>query len=253
MEKPTIDDLFPAPIFFKGTIFELNRIDLVRIIATIGIVILLLTLGRFTKLIPSRKQSMFEMLMGFAYKNLSLEVFGAKDVAKKYFPFIATIFFSVLALNITEVIPLLNTPSNALVAVPLILAIASWVAFVIAGIKQHGTFTFFKDSIFPPGIPKALYIIMTPIEFLSTFIMRPLTLTVRLMANMISGHLLLITFYSMTTFLMFKASIALKPFFLVSFAAVFVFTLFEIFVCCLQAYIFALLSAVYISLSKESH
>jgi F-type H+-transporting ATPase subunit a len=153
-------------------------------------------------------------------------------------------------MNITGVIPLLNVASTSLVAMPLLLAICSWVMFIYAGIKQQGNGKFWKSSLFPEGIPKPVYIILTPIEFISTFILRPFTLTVRLMVNMISGHLLLGVFYAMTSFLFLKASIALKPVLLISFGACFAFTIFEIFIACLQAYIFALLSSAYISLAR---
>ena len=253
MQTPSIDDLFPDPVLFKGTIFELNRIALIRIIATLTLVLFFLIFSKRTKLIPNRKQSLFEMLMEFVYKNVALSTFGIDKVAKKYFPYLAAIFFSILFMNITEIVPLLNAPSTALVAMPLLLALFSWFMFIISGIKKQGSKKYFLQSLFPKNIPKPLYIIMTPIEFISTYVLRPLTLTVRLMANMISGHLLLVTFYSMSSFLLFNAASILKPIIIVSFLACFIFTLFEIFVCCLQAYIFALLSAVYIDLSIKEH
>jgi F-type H+-transporting ATPase subunit a len=251
MPKPSIDDLFPAPIFFKGTIFELNRMALIRIIATVGLLLLFFLISKTTKLIPTKKQSIFEMIMEFVYNNIALTTLRTDKTAKKYFPYIAFVFFGVLFMNITEIIPLLNAPSTALVATPLLLAILSWLMFIIAGIKKNGVGKYFKRSLFPEGIPKPLYILMTPIEFISTYILRPLTLTVRLMANMISGHLLLVTFYTMSSYILFHAALLLKPVLIVSFLACFAFTLFEIFVCCLQAYIFALLSAVYIDLSRS--
>ncbi|MBM7331953.1 F0F1 ATP synthase subunit A, partial [Agrobacterium sp. S2] len=88
---------------------------------------------------------------------------------------------------------------------------------------------------------------------ISTFILRPATLTIRLLVNMISGHLLLVLCFAATNFLFFEAASALKAVGVVTFAAGLAFTLFEIFIAALQAYIFTLLSAVYIQLSESHH
>mgnify|MGYP005824100567 CR=1 FL=1 len=133
------------------------------------------------------------------------------------------------------------------------LAVVAWIAFVVAGIRAHGVFGFVRTSLFPSGVPWPVYIILAPIELVSTFILRPATLTIRLMANMLAGHLLLVLFFSMTSWLFLEASGALKAVGVLTFGAAFAFTIFEIFVAALQAYIFTLLTAVYISLSVEAH
>jgi len=124
---------------------------------------------------------------------------------------------------------------------------------VVAGIKAHGAIGFVRASLFPSGVPWPIYIILAPIELISTFILRPATLTVRLMANMLAGHLLLVMFFSMTSFLFVETSGLMKGLGVLTFGAAFAFTLFEIFVAVLQAYIFTLLTAVYISLAQEAH
>ena len=104
----------------------------------------------------------------------------------------------------------------------------------------------------PKGLPKPVYLLITPIEFFSTFIVRPATLAVRLLCNMMSGHLLLaLTFFGTSALL--AAAGSLKALAVATFAAAIAMTLFEIFVAFLQAYIFATLTAVYIKLSVESH
>ena len=127
-------------------------------------------------------------------------------------------------------------------------------AFIIAGMKERGAGTFFKEQLFPPGVPWPIYIIMTPIELLSTFIIRPVTLTVRLLANMLSGHMLLVLCFLGTHALYFSMGgglgIGLGT---VTLVAGILFTVFELFVACLQAYIFALLTAAYIQLSISAH
>ena len=95
---------------------------------------------------------------------------------------------------------------------------------------------------------------MTPIEFISTFVLRPITLTLRLLMNMVVGHLLLVLFFTATSFFFFTAGGWFTLFGVGTFAFGFAFTLFEILVAVLQAYIFALLTAVYIQLAvAEEH
>ncbi|MDR0504486.1 MAG: F0F1 ATP synthase subunit A [Bifidobacteriaceae bacterium] len=253
MEVPSLDELFPAPFAFAGSnFFELNRLSLVRLIAGALIVVLMLLGARASRLLPGRGGNIFELAMGFVHKQIAVEILG-EQAGRRYLPLLATLFFTVLGMNITGVIPLLNVASTSLVAMPLLMALTAFVAFNVAGIKAHGAGGFYKSALFPKGAPKFIYIILTPIELLSTFVLRPVTLTIRLMANMISGHFLLAAFFTMTNYLLVSATGALKPLAVLPFAAAFAFTLFEIFVAALQAYIFTLLTAVYISLSKEAH
>jgi F-type H+-transporting ATPase subunit a len=127
-------------------------------------------------------------------------------------------------------------------ALPAFLAILVWVVFNFVGIKHQGLGGYFKSMLFPPGVPKALYILVTPIELVSTLIVRPLSLAVRLFANMLAGHLLLVSFAVIATAL-FKATVvgaALPGALLIALTG------FEVLVAVLQAFIFTILAAVYI-------
>ena len=249
---PSLDDFFPPAIAFEGTLFEFNRMTLVRIIATI-VLLLVFTIGaRRATLIPSRGQAALELIITFVRDSVAIETLG-KTEGRRFAPILTTIFVAVFAMNITGVIPGLNIAASSVVAVPLVFAIFSYVLFIGAGIRAQGVGHFFKNQLFPPGIPWPLYIILTPIEALSTFIIRPATLTIRLLANMVAGHLMLALCFFGTHYLFFEAAGAGKLVGLLTFAGGAVFTLFEIFVAALQAYVFAILTAVYIKLSIESH
>jgi F-type H+-transporting ATPase subunit a len=252
MHMPTLDELYPEPFWRIGEWFEFNRIDLIRVIATVALVVLVYLGARRTRLVPGRGQSTFELAMGFVHKQIC-EAAMPPAMARRYLPFIATIFFGVLALNITGVLPFLNVSSNGLVAVPMILAVCAWIAFVAQGIRSHGLGHFLTDNLFPKGAPKVMYILLTPIEFLSTFVLRPVTLTVRLMANMIAGHFLLTAFFVMTSYLLIEGAGLMKGLSLLTAAASFAFVIFEIFIAGLQAFIFAILTSVYIGLASEEH
>jgi F-type H+-transporting ATPase subunit a len=132
------------------------------------------------------------------------------------------------------------------------LALWVYVMYLGAGVRAHGVGGFLKNSLFPPGVPWPLYVLLTPVEFLQVFVLRPVTLAIRLMANMVAGHLMLVLCFSATQFLLFEASGGLKPFGALTLLGGFAITLFEVFVAALQAYIFVILTAVYLSQSIES-
>ena len=99
-------------------------------------------------------------------------------------------------------------------------------------------------------MPKAIYILLTPVEALQVFILRPATLVIRLLANMMAGHLLLALCFAATSYLFFETSaVRSRRFGAVTFVAGFGFLLFEVFVAALQAYVFAILTAVYLQMS----
>ena len=154
----------------------------------------------------------------------------------------------VLGMNITGIIPGFNIAGTSVIGLPIVMAAAAYVTFIYAGMRRHGI-RFFKNSLFPAGVPKAFYALVTPIELLSTFILRPITLALRLTMNMIAGHLLLVLCFSATQFFLFNTEGAFKLFGAGTFIFGFAFTVFEILVSFLQAYVFTLLTTVYIQLA----
>jgi F-type H+-transporting ATPase subunit a len=114
----------------------------------------------------------------------------------------------------------------------------------IVGIARQGPLGYLKSSTIPPGVPSILLPLIALIEFVSVFVVRPFSLAVRLFANMLAGHLLLVTFGVLCAALFAKTlSIVILPF---SFALLVGLTGFEILVALLQAFIFTILTAVYI-------
>jgi F-type H+-transporting ATPase subunit a len=249
---PTINEFFPDVIFFDGTPFEMNRIILIRLLS-VAVLLLVFWLGtRRMRVIPTRGQSLVEMGLDFARLNIAEDLLGKKD-GKRFLPLITTIFFLVLFTNITGIIPFLNIAGTSVIGLPLLLAVIAYGAFIYAGIKKHPG-AFFRNALFPPGVPAFLYIIVTPIEFISTFVIRPVTLTLRLLMNMVVGHLLLVLFFAATQFFFFTADGGFKLFGAGTLVFGLAFTLFEVLIAVLQAYIFALLTAVYIQLAlAEEH
>ena len=251
-EPPSMDDFFPAPFAFQGTPFELNRVMMVRLIMACALVLVFAIGAARARVVPGRFQSALELVLDFVRKNVAEEILGP-DFGRRYAPVLTTIFLGVLFLNISGVIPGLQIASTGVVGMPLVFAIVSYIVFFYAGVRTNGVGRYIKGSLAPTGVPGFLYPLIIPIEFLSNFILRPLTLTVRLLANMISGHLLLALCFVATNALFVYATASFKALGVVTLAAGVIFVVFEAFVAALQAYIFTLLTAVYIDSSVRMH
>ena len=249
---PTIEEFFPPPILFEGTPFELNRIILVRLIAVLALVLVFWIGTRKMRMIPGRFQGVVEMGLNLVRTHIAEDLLGEKD-GKRFLPLLTTIFFLVWFSNITGIIPGLNIAGTSIIGMPLVLALAAYLAFVYAGIRKHPV-SFLKNSLLPPGVPWPLYVIVTPIEFVSTFILRPVTLTLRLLMNMVVGHFLLVLFFSSTHFFLLYSDSWMAVFGVGTIAFSIAFTFFELLVATLQAYVFTLLTAVYLQLAlAEEH
>lgn len=248
---PTIADFFPAPILLEGSFLEVNRLQLVRLVAALALVIFMVVVARRASLVPGRTQNVVEVLLDFVRVNVAQEILGAER-ARKYVPLLTTLFFAILAFNLTGVVPFLNIAGTSLIGLPLMLALWVYVMYLGAGIRAQGFGGFLKSNLFPPGVPPLMYVLLTPIEFLTVFVLRPATLALRLMANMVAGHLMLVLTFSATQFFLLEASGAMKVFGALTLVSGIALTLFEVFVAALQAYIFVVLTAVYINLSVEA-
>jgi F-type H+-transporting ATPase subunit a len=229
-----------------------NKTALIDIFALVGTLGLFFWAIRKKALVPSRwsAQNLAETLIEFITDQIILQTIGPDGM--QFLPFLLAMFCFVFVGNLFEIIPLFQFPANARMANPLFLALIVWVLFIYMGIKRQGFRGYMRSSLIPPGVPKALLILVTPIEALSTFLVRPFSLAVRLFANMLAGHLLLVTFALLTDALIFHntlhyfAPIAIAP------AAFDVaMTGFELLVIVLQAFIFTILTAVYLGLSMH--
>jgi F-type H+-transporting ATPase subunit a len=251
---PSIMEFYPEIVAFEGTPFALNRIMLIRLLVlSLLVLVFWLWTSKFKRanktnnFVPGKFQLMGEISLNFVRKSIAHDQLGEKD-GDRFLPLLTTIFFVTLGMNVTGIIPGLNIAGTSVIGLPIVMAAAAYVTFIYAGVKKHGGH-FFTASLFPAGVPKPFYILVTPIEFLSTFILRPVTLALRLTMNMIAGHLLLVLCFSATQFFLFNADGFFKAFGAGTFLFGFAFTLFEMLVAFLQAYVFTLLTTVYIQLA----
>lgn len=249
---PTLDDFFPAAVLFEGTPFEVNRIMIIRLVM-VAVLLLLFWLGtRNLKVVPNRAQGVLEFALDFVRKNIIEEQLGAKE-GRRFAPLLMTMFFLIFAFNFTAVVPFFNIAASSVVGFPIFMAVVAYIAFIYAGLKKHPG-KFLKNSLFPAGVPKVMYLLVTPVEFLSTFVMRPVTLALRLLMNMLVGHMILVLLFAATNFFILEAGGAFPALGAGTFVFSLAFTLFELFVAGLQAYVFTLLTALYIQLAlAEEH
>jgi F-type H+-transporting ATPase subunit a len=248
LEFPPISHLTNWPdIWLEDTNFAINKPILIWWFAALLTLLLFVLAGRQQKMVPSGLQTMAESSVDFVRNQIILPTMGPDGM--RYLPLLTAMFFFILFSNWTEVIPFVQFPANARIAMPIALTLLVWVLYMGVGIVKQGPIGYFKGIAFPPGVPKALYILVTPIEIVSTIFVRPLSLSVRLFANMLAGHLILVTFGVLCAAL-FAASITIVilPF---TFALLVAMTGFEVLVGFLQAFIFAILSAVYIGSSMH--
>lgn len=241
LEFPPVSHLIEWPaILFEGTLFAVNKVVLLMFLGVVVVLAVFLTAGRRRSLVPTGVQNFAEAVVEFVQEGIILQTMGRDGLA--WTPFLLTLFSFIAALNLIGLVPGIQMPVNARMAIPAMLAVLVWLIFNIVGIKSQGFFGYFKSMMFPPGVPKALYILVAPIEFVSAIFVRPLSLAVRLFANMLAGHLILVSFAVITAAL-FKATIVLA---VLPGALLVGLTAFEVLVALLQAYIFTILAAVYI-------
>ena len=238
---PPIDELFRwKDIVFEDTPFAINKTSLLVLISTALILIIFIGGSRKMKLVPSGLQNVIEMTYQFIDNGITRDVIG--NDATRFTPFLGSLFLFVLFLNFWEIIPMLQFPPTSRIAIPMFLALMVYVLYWFLGFKHNGI-KYLTGHLFPPGVPKPLYLLLTPIEFIQIAVVRPFSLAVRLFANMMAGHILLTALALLTSYALTNAPIiAIGPFVLNVGV-----TAFELLVGFLQAYIFTLLTAVYIA------
>lgn len=248
-----INALFEFPALFEFSLFGLelgiNRTILIAWIMTAVAAAVFFFGLRDPKVVPGKLQAAIEMIVD-VNRTIASDIIGPKGA--KFVPLLTTFFVGIFVLNLAKITPFMLLPPTGRIAWPLFLAVISWGVYVGVGIKEQGLAGYFGGVAFPSGVPKVLYVILTPIEIVSTLVLRPLTLAVRLFANMAAGHILVvITLVTAWIFLpSFPVGWMIGVFAVIAGPLVFGF---ELFIIGLQAYIFTMLTAVYIDSSMEAH
>jgi F-type H+-transporting ATPase subunit a len=239
---------------FKQALFSIGPFDFTRTVFLIFLAMLFVLAFfyfglRKKELLPSKFALVVEGLVGFVREDIAKDIIGHED-GPKYAPYLLTIFMFILVGNLFEVTPLINFPITSRMAIPLFLSLVTYAIFMVVGFKKQGIH-FLTDTIWPKSVPIGLRWLVGLIELVSVFVLRPITLAVRLFANLVAGHLMLtLLLASGVIFVQHIGEIGARAGIgVIWFAFGLGIFVFEIVVAVLQAYIFTLLSAVYIQTS----
>ncbi|MDN5571000.1 MAG: F0F1 ATP synthase subunit A [Propionibacteriaceae bacterium] len=211
------------------------------------------------RVVPGRKQAVGEMLYDLIRNGIARDIIGPDF--RRYLPFLVALFSFIWVNNLFGQFALFMFPTMSKIGYAWALALIAWLVYNGAGIAKHGFFGYLRHATLPAGVPKPLWFLIIPLEFLSNIIVRPLTLGLRLFANLFAGHLVIVVFVVGGTMLL-TATEPLAGFgvpllttagvvsLLFSFA---IFAL-ELLIGAIQAYIFTVLTAQYVaSAIAEDH
>ncbi|MEY4477684.1 MAG: synthase subunit, partial [Actinomycetota bacterium] len=129
---PSITEFFPDIVLFEGTPFAMNRIMIIRMIMVTLLVVLFWLGTRNMKIVPGRFQALIEMGLDLVRVNIAEDLLGKKD-GRRFLPILTTIFFLVLFLNITGIVPGFNIAGSSVIGIPLVLAVTAYITFIYAG------------------------------------------------------------------------------------------------------------------------
>jgi F-type H+-transporting ATPase subunit a len=243
---PTIEDFFFKPIFTIGG-YQFTKPILLMLLSAAIVLFVFWMAFRKPKLVPRGMQNVGELGILAVRDQILRPQLGSKG--DRYLPFLVSLFFFIWLMNLWELIPVAQFPATSKFAFPVGLTLVVWVTYIFIGMKHQGPIGYFKNMAVPPGAPWWILPLLSPIELLSNVFVRPFTLSIRLMANMLSGHLLLLVF-SIASWYLFSATIGLL-FAAVSFIVFLLVFVLEVLITLLQAFIFTTLTAFYISDALE--
>ena len=207
--------------------------------------------ARKGQMVPGRLQFLGEWSYNFVRNSIGRDIIGEKDF-RSFTPLLFALFFFILINNLWGTIPLAQLPTTSHVGTAYALAAIVYFTWIIVGIRKHGL-GYFKFATVPSGVPIAILPLVVLIEIISTFLVRPITHSLRLFATMLSGHLIIMLAGAGTSFLLLEAEGLLKPLGVLTLVGGVAMFLFEVLIQVLQAYVFTLLTAIYIqgSLAEE--
>ena len=226
------------PIHIGGLDVSYTNAALMMTIAVVSVTALMVLATRRAALVPGRWQSVAEMLYEFVADMVDSNI---GQGGRQFFPFVFTLFAFILFANLLGMIPYSYTTTSQII-VTFALAAVVFILVTTIGIVRHGFH--FLSLFVPHGVPKVLLLLLVPIELLSYFI-RPFTLSIRLFANMLAGHTMLAIFGG------FAASLGILAFFPTAINVLLVGL--EFLVAVLQAYVFAILTCLYLNEAVHLH
>jgi F-type H+-transporting ATPase subunit a len=241
-------EIFNYPPLWAGAPGWVTKPTLFAVVGALVVVALTWSAFAKPKLVPRGMQNMGEYAYLFVREQIARPFLG-KDT-ERWMPLLTSVFFLVLLWNFMGVIPIIQFPVASHIAFPVVLAALAYILKIYLGMKHQGALGYFRNMMFPPGLPKPIYLLLAPIEFLSNLVIAPFTHAVRLFANMFAGHMVLAFFSLVGFWFLFERLTPLgAPVGIVGVIMSILLTGLEIFIEYLQAFLFAMLFAMYIGTS----
>lgn len=197
-------------------------------------------------MVPGKLQFAGEGAYGFVRNSMGRDIIGSRDFMR-FVPYLFALFFFIVVNNFFGSIPFIEFPSFSRSGMVYSLAVMSWVIYNWVGIKKHGFVGYIKLQTVPAGITGPMLLLLVPLEAMSNLLVRPVTLALRLFANMLAGHLLLILFALGGEYLLVHGAMLVKPVGILAWVLFIGVAFLELLIQFLQAYVFVLLNAMYIS------
>jgi len=242
-QAPTAGEFY-QPLLFDGP-FAITRPAVVLLLSVGLIAWWLIASTKEAAIVPGKRQWVTEGAYGFVRNGIARDIIGSKDFLR-FVPLLFSMFMLILVNNLFGVIPPIQYPTMSRVGIPVALTLVVYVTYHYIGIKRVGLRAYFKNLV-PPGLPGWIKPSIFVLEVITFFVTRPLTLALRLFGNMFAGHILIVLFITGGWYMLTSGGILLPAAGAVTWIFGFVMTLFELLVEFLQAYVFTLLTALYIA------
>ena len=241
---PSVGD-FWQPLIGDGALAVTRSMFLI-VISVVLIYGFLALVTKNMSVVPGKLQYAGEGVYGFVRNSIAIDVLGKKEFLP-FLPLLLTQFTLILLNNWFGVIPFIQFPTFSRIGFAIAVTLITYVVYHAVGIRRKGVAGYFK-GLMPPGIPGWIAPFVYLLELMTFFITRPLTLGMRLFANMFAGHMLLLVFILGGEYMLLHGSnLFIQASSVGAFAMGLVMTFFEILVQFLQAYVFVLLTALYIA------
>jgi F-type H+-transporting ATPase subunit a len=242
LELPFVGEIHLPHLEIGGVDLSITRHVVMMWVAAALLILLFSIAFRRRERVPRGMANLLEMLVVFVRDELALKNIG--EEGRRFIPYLLTTFFFILACNLLGLVPYMATPTSNLM-VTAGLALLAFVAIQWGGIREHGLVGYLKNIV-PHGVPLWLYPIMVPVEIVG-MLAKPFALCVRLFANMTAGHIVILSLlgliFSLKTTLVAPVSVGFALFI----------NLLELLVAFIQAYIFTMLTSVFIGMTVHAH
>ncbi len=241
---PSPADFDLAPLF--GGSYAFAKPGLQLVLGAVLVFGFFAVASRRAAIVPGKLQFAGEQAYGFVRNSIARDIIGSRDFLR-FVPYLVSLFFLLLINNVFGLVPFLQFPTFSKASFAYALAALTWLLYNGVGVWRHGPLGYLRLQSVPAGVRGPILALIVPLEFISNILVRPFTLALRLFANMFAGHLLLILFSLGGEYLLLESEpiinnvagvLALVMAVAISFL--------ELLVQFLQAYVFTLLTAMYV-------